>query len=592
MPPFSHKVFTQVANAQDAKRLEKAKVACRTALRAKPYDVGCMNALGLIESQLGNPAAAKQWFKKALGFQPQNAEILSHYGFSLIEEGNYDEAVVALRQAVALGSHPIEAVYHLGLALYQTGQREKAAAVYQQALNVKPDYVEALNGLGNILFDQGKAQEAIGYFQRALAARPDYVMAHNNMGLAFASLGAWDDADKAYRQAIAIKPDYPEAHNNLGVAYALRGRVGESIECYQKALALRPAYSEAQNNLGNALKECGRMEEAIAQYEKALRKKDSADYLHNLALAHLATGRFDLGWQEYESRWETPALAPSRRNFVQPQWRGESAEGRRILVHAEQGFGDTLQFCRYASLLKARGMTVILEVPAALEKLMGSLDGVDQVIATGQDFPDFDIHCPMMSLPLACGTTLDTIPAKVPYLTTDEGAVAAWRARLPDAKGAVRIGLVWEGNARTQTEDLAAANRRRSMAPELLAPLINLPYAQFYSLQKFGTPAPAAFGLIDVMAECDDFAATAALISNLDLIISVDTAVVHLAGAMGKPVWVLNRFSGCWRWLRDREDSPWYPSLRLFPQSAADDWAGVVGRVREALAEQRRGLAG
>ena len=589
MPPTPHKVFTQVANAQDAKRLEKAKVACRTALRAKPYDVGCMNALGLIESQLGNSAAAKLWFKKALGFQPQNAEILSHYGFSLIEEGNYDEAVVALRQAVAFASHPIEAVYHLGLALYETGQREEAAAVYQQALNAKPDYVEALNGLGNILFDQGKAQEAIACFQRAVAIRPDYVMAYNNMGLAFARLGTWEDADKAYSQAIAVKPDYPEAYNNLGVACALRGRSEESIACYQKALALRPAYSEAHNNLGNALKECGRMEEAIAQYEKALRKKGSADYRHNLALAHLATGQFDLGWRGYEARWETQALAPSRRNFAQPQWKGEEATGRRILVHAEQGFGDTLQFCRYAPLLKARGMTVILEVPPALVKLMGSLEGVDQVIATGRDLPDFDWHCPMMSLPLACGTTLDTIPAKTPYLTADEGAVAAWRERLPEAKGAVRIGLVWEGNARTQTEDLAAANRRRSMAPDLLAPLIGETGAQFYSLQKFGAPAPAAFRLIDVMAECDDFAATAALIANLDLIISVDTAVVHLAGAMGKPVWVLNRFSGCWRWLREREDSPWYPSLRLFRQTAPDDWAGVVERVREALAQQKRG---
>jgi Flp pilus assembly protein TadD len=576
-----HKVFGQTA--QDTKNLEKARTACRTALRAKPYDIDCMNALGLIECQLGNPSAAKQWFKKAVGLKPDRAEIQANYGFVLIEEEEYAEAIVTLRHAVALAPRHIEAAYHLGLALSKTGQLDEAAAVYRQVLILKPDYVEALNSLGNLLFDQGKPRDAIVCFQRALAVRPDYVMGYNNMGLVLAALGELDDAEAQYRKAISLMPNYPEAHNNLGVVFAQRGKFEESIGCYQQALALRPDYPEAHNNLGNALKDCGQIEDAITHYEKALRKQSSPDYRHNLALAQLAVGQFDQGWRNYEARWQTKALTHVFRNFTQPQWQGEEAVGRTILVHAEQGFGDTLQFCRYAPLIKARDMRVIMEVPPALVKIIGSLDGVNQVIAEGQDLPDFDLHCPMMSLPLAFATKLGTIPASIPYLAADQKDAAAWQSRLPDAKGALRVGLVWEGNARTQTQDLAAANRRRSIAPELLAPIIEVPGVQFYSLQKVGAPAPEHFGLIDTMSECNDFAATAALIANLDLIISVDTAVVHLAGAMGKPVWGLNRFSGCWRWLRGREDSPWYPTLRLFHQKSAGDWKNVIEQVRSAL---------
>jgi hypothetical protein len=271
------------------------------------------------------------------------------------------------------------------------------------------------------------------------------------------------------------------------------------------------------------------------------------------------------------------------RQHSKPQWKGEEGDGRTLFIYAEQGFGDTLQFCRYAPLATARSWKVILQVQPALQKLIQSMADVEQVITSEQMIPNFDSRCPMMSLPLAFGTKLETIPHNVPYLSADETTVEKWRTRLPEANGKLRVGLVWAGSARAHSPDLAAADRHRSMNPELLAPLLDTPNTQFFSLQKLGIKAPDGFALIDYMDECQDFADTAALITTLDLVISVDTAIVHLTGAMGKPVWVMNRFNNCWRWLQKREDSPWYPSLRLFRQPEQGDWETVVAAVKQSL---------
>lgn len=565
------------------KQLQSTRAAHLAALKKSPRDAVRLHALALIEAQLGNHAAAREWLDKSLAIRPHNADALCHYGLVLVNLGERALAIAAFDQALALAPDHAEAAYHLALTLDKRGENDRAADAFRRTLEIKPDHVEALNSFGNLLYNQGKMVEAMGCYQRAIDANPAYHRAYSNMGLALVAVGQIDAAEAHYRKALALHPDYPEALNNLGIAYMLRERYDDSLACYDKALALRPDYPEALNNLGNVLKNLGRLPKAQTAYENALRLKEVADYRHNLGLVLLAQGDFAQGWAAYESRWHTPQLAASRRAFAQPQWRGEPAEGRTLLIHAEQGFGDTLQFCRYAPLAKAFGFRVVMEVPPALKKLLGSLSGVDQLIATGDPLPAFDLHCPMLSLPLAFATTEATIPATIPYLHPDAAAVAQWREKMPPANGKLRIGLVWAGSARMHSPDLIATNRRRSVPVELLEPLLQIPNAQFYSLQKIGQPAPASFNLIDLMQDCADFADTAALIMNLDLVISVDTAVVHLAAALGKPVWILNRFDGCWRWLCDRDDSPWYPTARLFRQTKPGDWISVINNVREAL---------
>jgi hypothetical protein len=297
------------------------------------------------------------------------------------------------------------------------------------------------------------------------------------------------------------------------------------------------------------------------------------------------------GWVEYEWRWFWENLTSARRNFWQPIWRGEAAEDRTLLIHAEQGFGDALQFCRYAPLAAARGFRVILEAPAALIGLLGSLPGIDRLIRTGDELPPFDLHCPMLSLPLAFRTTLETIPASTAYLHADPALVEMWRTRIGSmSTGHLKVGLVWAGNPRSFSPALNAVDRRRSLAPEKLTALVGLPGVQLFSLQKNGQYDGDALPLVDFMAEVSDFADTAALISNLDLVITVDTAVVHLAAAVGKAVWMLDRFDNCWRWLTDRTDSPWYPSLKIYRQPQPGDWDPVLAKVAcdlRRLAENR-----
>jgi hypothetical protein len=295
-------------------------------------------------------------------------------------------------------------------------------------------------------------------------------------------------------------------------------------------------------------------------------------------MALLAQGELPAGWQEHEWRWATRQFSGGHRHFAQPQWRGEAAEGRSLLVHAEQGFGDTLQFCRYVPLAAARGLRVILQVPKPLSRLLCDLAGVDRLLTDGDALPQFDLHCPMLSLPLALQTTPATIPHDVPYLHADPALTAHWAMRLA-ATPTPRVGVAWAGNPRAQLLDAAAIGRVRSIAPERLAPVLQLPGPCFVSLQKDGAPPPAAFRLVDRMAEVQDFADTAALIANLDLILSVDTSVAHLAAALGKPVWLLNCFDPCWRWLVGRRDSPWYPTMRIYQQPGPGDWDPVVAEI-------------
>jgi len=385
------------------------------------------------------------------------------------------------------------------------------------------------------------------------------------------------------RLAIAIAPNNAEAHCNLGNAHHHQAKYLESLPHLRRSVRINPNRFEAQVSLGNTLRALGQLDEAIAAYRKATSlQPQSADAHNTLAMALLAKGDFGAGWQEYEFRWQTPQLFPARPQYAEPQWHGQAAPGKTLLIHDEQGFGDTLQFCRLASLAADRGLRVILTAAPALIALLKSLRGIDHLIPRGEPVPAFDLYCPMMSLPLALGITIDTIPAPIPYLHADPQIIADFRARLGPTT-CKRIGLVWAGNPRKGQRLLTLVDSRRSIDAALLAPLFEVPGLEFISLQKDGPAAPAHFPLIDLMPAIHDFAGTAALIANLDLVICVDTSVAHLAGALGKPVWLLDRYDHCWRWLNGRRDSPWYPNLRIYRQPRPHDWLSVIQQVAQDL---------
>ncbi len=560
-------------------RVDEAVACYGRALALRPDYPEAHNNLGLVLKNQGRVDEAVACYGRALALRPDYPEAHNNLGVVLMHLGRLDRAVASYRKALALRPDYPEAHNNLGVALGDQGQLDEAVAHFGRALALKPDYPEAHNNLGGALGKQDQLDAAIACCRRALALKPDYPEAHNNLGVALKNQGQFEEAVACYGRALALKPDYPEAHNNLGVALKNQGQFEEAVACWSQALALRSDYPEAHNNLGNALAGQRRLSEAVARYNRALAMKPDYPEAHqNLAMALLALGDMEAGWEEYEWRWSAPHMLKVRREFAQPQWRGEAAQGRTLLIHAEQGYGDTLQFCRYAPLAAAHGLRVIMEVQTPLVRLLRCLPGVDRVVGRGEELPSFDLHCPMLSMPRALATTITTVPSAAPYLYADEAQVAAWRSRLGRRNNqGLRIGLSWAGNP------ALPADRRRSLDPDRLAPLFDVSGVHFVSLQKGGPAAPKDVPLTDLMGEVRDFADTAALIASLDLVISVDTAVAHLAAALGKPVWLLNRFDSCWRWQAGRRDSPWYPTLQLYHQSRPGDWGPVLAEVARDL---------
>jgi len=423
---------------------------------------------------------------------------------------------------------------------------------------------------------------------------------HIELTNAAAERHAADDltpAERGYRLALSHFPEYVPALMNLGYLCADTGRLAEGIDFLTRAVHLEPNNAAAHLNLGFALELAGSYDEQLACCARAAElAPQSASARFNHARALLLNGDFERGWDEFEYRWELEPLASGKRNLVQPLWAGEDISGRTILLHAEQGYGDTLQFMRYVPLIAALGATVILAVQPRLVRLLRSLAGVARLIPDdGVPIPDFDVHCPLLSLPRAFRTRLESTPARVPYLAADAQDLAFWASCTAYTRD-MRVGLVWSGNPAKFDRRLARTNLRRSIALAELLPLAGIPGIQYYSLQK-GEHAedalhpPEGMNLIDLTDAIRDFGDTAALIENLDLVVTVDTAVAHLAGALGKPVWVLSRVDGCWRWLRARGDSPWYPTLRLYRQRELNRWGAVIDEVARdlrALMQARR----
>jgi len=483
------------------------------------------------------------------------------------------------------------------LAHHQSGRLPDAEALYRQVLARAPGQPDALHFLGLLRHQTGDHAAAVELIGRALGSIPRHAPCHLHLGLALQALGQPDAALASYRRAsaldpalacldraLALKPEFPEALNNRGNALQAACRFAEAIAAYDRALAVRPGYAEAHNNRGQAEEALGRTAAALAGYRQAQALQPGFAAAHfNEALALLRQGDFTNGWRLYDWRWQAVGRRALVRDYAEPRWDGNAPlAGRTLFLHYEQGFGDTLQMLRYAPLLAARGTRVLVEVPPSMAALAATLPGSVTVVTEGSAPPPFDLQCPLMSLPHACGTTLATVPADVPYLSAPDRDLQAWRERLGPARRR-RIGLAWSGSA-----GQSGPMRARSLPLPLLLEGLGAD-AEYHSLQKDYRNGDrellaADSRIRDHAAALTDFAATAGLIAHLDLVITVDTAVAHLAGAMGRPVWVLLSFAADYRWLVDRADSPWYPTMRLFRQRAFGAWAGVLSAVRTALA--------
>ena len=545
--------------------------------------------------QNGALTEAEELYREVLEKKPRHFDATQLLGTLCLQSGRLDEGVTWLERATALDARQPAIHSNMAFALNALGRHDEALARADKAVALAPGFADAYNNRGNALASLARPVEALVSFERSIALQADSPQAWNNRACAQRDLGQAEAALQSCDRAIALNASYADAWSNRANALSDLNRAEDAKVSYERALAIDPGFADGWSNLGLTLVDLGDHDSALTCYERALALRPEHASAHwNQALCLLETGRFDKGWAAYEWRWERATLKAARRTFAQPLWLGETPiEGQTILLHAEQGLGDTLQFCRYAALVARLGATVILEVPAPLMRLCARLDGVSVLVEEGQPLPPFDVHTPLLSLPLALGTTLETIPADIPYLFADASRAAIWRERIaPLAQNRFRVGLVWAGGHRPHVPELRKTDARRSMSLDQFRPLLAIDSVQCFSLQM-GPPAgqldalrddPSFSGrIVDLTGPIHDFADTADLIENLDLVISVDTSTAHLAAAMGKPVWILNRFDTCWRWLLERDDSPWYPSVRLFRQASLGEWDPVIERVREAL---------
>ncbi len=539
---------------------------------------------------------AEELYREILELKPRHFDAMQLLGALALQGGRLQEGIELLRKAIAVNAKQAPTHSNLAYALNQLQRFDEALASADRALALQPKFPDALNNRGNAQAGLNVPLEALASFDRAISLSPDFAQAWNNRACVLRDLGRPADALASCDHALALQPNYPDAWSNRGNALSDLNQPQEAERSYRRALELAPRFTDAWNNLGLTQIDLNEHVQALRSYEHALTVNPAAAETHwNESLCLLQMGRFEAGWQKYEWRWERNRIKAGKRVFAQPLWLGDfSIEGKTILLHAEQGLGDTLQFCRYAALVSKLGAKVVLEVPPELMRLMSTLDGVDRLIEAGTALPSFDCHCPLLSLPLAFRTDLASIPSTTPYLYADAAAAQHWRDRIDaEPDGRLKVGLVWAGGNRPHVAELRKNDARRSITFERLAPLLEVPNVRFFSLQKGPAAQQLAHGVstqnvVDYAEELDDFADTAALVANLDLVISVDTSTAHLAGALDKPVWILNRFDTCWRWMLERTDTPWYPRATLFRQPALGDWDSVILAARDALAASSR----
>lgn len=544
-------------------------------------------SLAVRHHRAGNLAHAEQLSREVLQADAGNVAALHLLGLIALEAGNVASAVDHFVQALRLKPDFVEAHCSLGIAHQRQGHFQAAVDCWRQAVSIDPDYAEAQNNLAVVLHMQGERDAAVALWRQIIGRKPDFVDAHFNLGSAFHGLGQLPEAMGCYQQAVRLKPDYAEAYNGLGNVLMDREAFADAEACYRQAIEQRPDYVEAWVNLGAALQEQVKLEAAAACYQQAVRLNSEHAQAHtNLGMVQLALGNFEQGWREYEWRRRCPD-APAQ-TFSQPLWDGRGLFGGTILLTSEQGLGDVLQFVRYAPLVKARGCRVAVECPAALHPLLRRTPGIDW-LSSAADLSTtavhFDAYAPLMSLPGIMGTTLANVPADVPYLFADPQRVEHWRGVLGRDPG-FRIGIAWQGSRRYSRD------AQRSIPLTCFEHLARLPGVQLVSLQKGeGTEQVAALAgrisITELGPELDQggaaFMDTAAVMMNLDLVVAPNTAIAHLAGGLGVPVWCAIPYVPEWRWLAEREDSPWYPTVRLFRQSEPGGWHGVFERMAAAL---------
>ncbi len=614
----SHMIPAWVALGQALKACARPDDAERAYQRAISLDgMSALAHLGLGELKLAQEDAqsAQHEFQIALRRQPTLVPALLGLGNALVLMGRDTEALEHYQQLLALRPRLPEAEFASGFVQARLSHAAEAERHYRRALVARPDFAAAWMNLGSLLREQGRDLYAEAALRRAVELRPDMIAGRLNLAFLMRELRRPAEAEAQLRAAFALNPrqvetqiawcqfraaerdlpgawrwlqwalarapDQPEANNMRGILLHTEGRFAEAVSAFERAESL--GLRAASSNRGNTLLDMGRMKDALEAHELAV-ERDPAHpgARYNLALTRLRMGDWRLGWPGYEARWHFREVHRSPRVFRQPRWRGEPLEGRRILLHAEQGLGDTIQFCRFATLVVALGGFPILQVQEPVERLIQSMAivraGLAEVARLGSPVGDFDCECPLLSLPAVFATDVDTIPWAGPYLVPEHEFAQGWSWRIPDAcEGELRAGLAWAGNPRYK------ADRQRSMALQTLLPPLRMPGMRWISLQK-GPAAeqirllPENIALLDGASQDRDLADTAATLGTLDLVVTTDTCIAHLAGAMGKPVWILLPHLADWRWMEDSESTPWYPSARLLRQASAGDWTGPIDR--------------
>ena len=555
----------------------------------EPTNFDANHMLGIVSTELKKFEQADKFFKTSLSINAKNPSLYKNYGFFLTRAKQFDKAIEQFNVALRLFPNSALVYSDRGNALEKLQKLDEAIADYNRAIALAPNIFGFYHNRGGVFLRKQQFSQALSDFERAIELNPNFADAHCGRGSVLVVLNRYEEALAAYDKAWSIKPGSTGAWLGRGNVYLDLKRYDEAFAAYDKALSIEPDLAEVHHGRANILHVLTRNDEALSSLDRAIELDPIDPRVHfSRSLVLLTLGKYADAWEEYEWRRKLP-VPIGNRTFTQPSlFDLDGVKGATVFLYGEQGWGDHIQFCRYVKLVSDKGAKVSLEAPKPLFQLFKSLHGVSQLIEADQSVPPFDYHCPLMSLPRVFQTTLDNVPNKVPYLFAEPDKVQAWATKL-GAKSKLRIGLAWSGGFLPNQPETRAIKERRNIPLARLAPLKNLD-ATFYSLQKGeragfelqellggGWNGPA---IIDWTGEIHDFSDTAALIQNLDLVISVDTSTAHLAGAMAKPVWLLNRFDIEWRWL---PNSPWYPTVRLFRQQAPGDWVGVIDRLISEL---------
>jgi tetratricopeptide (TPR) repeat protein len=578
---MSEPALQSAVRHHQAGRLAEAEALYRQVLVDHPGQSDALHLLGVIAHQSGRPQEALELINRAIQTEPARAEFHGNLAIVLAERGDWGSAIVALNRALELRPDFPQALSNLGSAYKIAGQWDRSIAVYRQWVTRCPNDAEGWDELGTALEQDRQFDQAVVAYRQAIQLRPDWIEAREHLVKALGAADQGEAAVAAAREALERWPESADARIILAAGLSAAGKLDEATAECRRAVESAPGNARCHYQLGSALRNLGLLQAAIGEYRRAISiDANFAEAHRDLGLLLMQRREFESGFAEYEWRWKLPGLWVSP---LEKAWKGKPLEGRTVLLRYEGGHGDTIQMARFCRQVTECGGKVIFQCEPELLRLLRELEGVNQLVSSKAPEPKHDLYCMMLSLPMALKVTAEAIPATIPYLYPDEGLKERWGARLASlGERQKNVGLVWAGGPRT------AHDRLRSLALELLAPLRDIPGVRYISLQK-GKPASQArqaehgLHLIDWTDELVDWADTAALIANLDLIISVDTAMAHLAGAMGKPVWVMLPWPSDWRWLLDREDSLWYPTMRLFRQTNRGDWTQPVARIVEAL---------